>query len=325
MAITERYVTSGASGGGAGTSGDPWTLAEALSTAVAGDRVNIKADGTYTLTATFDPSNSGTATQPIIWRGYTTTIGDGGVATIDGAGSYAFSITAGITFHWFQSLRFTVSSGDCFSTAGSAQYSWTDCQFAGPRCLVLRDPAVLERCLLEASGTECAYIDEDSGVDLFDCSLSVATTGGRVVRANRRLSAVGCRFLGTDSTSAIQTSVRRILIRDCSVQGCVNGFELNSSATDQWAKVVGNVLWGTSAAGYGVVIGASAVEASTFLSDNAIGNFGTGRVDTQMADVPEINPITLTASPFNADWTLNSTSGGGVLCSNAASQSPDFS
>lgn len=74
MAITDRYVTAD-SDGGDGTSGNPWTIVEAMANAVAGDRVNVKA-GTYTLAANLQPTNSGTTASPIIWRGYNSSIGD---------------------------------------------------------------------------------------------------------------------------------------------------------------------------------------------------------------------------------------------------------
>ncbi len=60
MAFTERYVTSAAGGGGAGTEGDPWTLAEAFANVVSEDRANIQSDGTYNI-AGLTQSNAGTA------------------------------------------------------------------------------------------------------------------------------------------------------------------------------------------------------------------------------------------------------------------------
>lgn len=78
MALTERYVSALAGGSGDGSIGNPWTLAQGTAGAVAGDRVNIKADGTYALTtSTLSVTGAGTAAKPIIFRGYSSTIGDG--------------------------------------------------------------------------------------------------------------------------------------------------------------------------------------------------------------------------------------------------------
>lgn len=104
-ALTERYVSSLAGGGGDGSSGTPWTLAEAVSSAAAGDRINIKADGTYNVTS---PGLTVSAAGPIFWRGYTSTIGDGGKATIDGGSSGASYriVTVSASNHQFQDLKF---------------------------------------------------------------------------------------------------------------------------------------------------------------------------------------------------------------------------
>lgn len=75
MAFTERYVTQAAGGGGDGSSGTPWTLAEAFANATAGDRVNIQSDSGYSIGAT-TLTNAGTAVAPVIYRGYNSTIGD---------------------------------------------------------------------------------------------------------------------------------------------------------------------------------------------------------------------------------------------------------
>lgn len=80
MALTERYVTSTHTdaSGHDGTEGDPWSWAQMLTDAAAGDRCNVKADGTYARTTAADAiTNAGTAASPIWIRGYHTTPGDG--------------------------------------------------------------------------------------------------------------------------------------------------------------------------------------------------------------------------------------------------------
>ena len=73
---TERYVTTSATGFGAGTSeSDPWTIDQAYSGQAGGTRINLKA-GTYNIVSTLTANISGTGTSPIIWRGYKTTPGD---------------------------------------------------------------------------------------------------------------------------------------------------------------------------------------------------------------------------------------------------------
>ena len=68
-----RYVTVSASGAGDGSLANPWTLAQAMANAVAGDRVQV-GPGIYTGTNTasrsvpaFNPANSGTAASPIVF------------------------------------------------------------------------------------------------------------------------------------------------------------------------------------------------------------------------------------------------------------------
>lgn len=66
-----HYASASASGGGAGTVGDPWTLSEAMTNAVAGNTIGLLA-GLYVGTGVegrfspaFQPTNSGTLSNPI--------------------------------------------------------------------------------------------------------------------------------------------------------------------------------------------------------------------------------------------------------------------
>jgi hypothetical protein len=83
MAFTEKYVSSLAGGSGNGNSeGTAYSYGQMITLisggTTAGWRFNIKADGTYNRSAddNLSPYN-GTNTNPICWRGYKTTIGDG--------------------------------------------------------------------------------------------------------------------------------------------------------------------------------------------------------------------------------------------------------
>src|SRR6478752_9864249 len=84
MAWTERYVRADANGSGDGTTDTnsgatgAWTLAQAISNAAAGQRVNIRGNGSAYANTTTDRdfATSGSATQPIWWRGFNNVIGD---------------------------------------------------------------------------------------------------------------------------------------------------------------------------------------------------------------------------------------------------------
>ena len=82
---------------GAGTSGDPYgDLQYALDTMSQGatgrgDQINIKAGSTELLTSELSLSGYGTPSfnKPLIFRGYTSTAGDGGVGVVSGDDDYA--------------------------------------------------------------------------------------------------------------------------------------------------------------------------------------------------------------------------------------------
>lgn len=89
----ERYVSSLAVNGvGDGSEANPWSWTDARTGASNGMRINVKADGVYTLAGNEGTNNIhywvkgngdiGTPNMPVCWRGYTTTPGDGGIVTL---------------------------------------------------------------------------------------------------------------------------------------------------------------------------------------------------------------------------------------------------
>lgn len=201
MAFTERYVTDSASGGGAGTSGDPWTLAEAFSNAAAGDRVNILS-GSYSSGAV-TLSNAGTAADAIVYRGYSSTIGDLGVTRtavglLDTTGYPVITLTDTVTPQdWivFESLSFTGSvagrmidstSVDSATLIGVSMENTADSGAAS--CLRGDNYWSLIGCDMECSGaSHNTVVEGDNNLSVIDCRVIgdantlIALNDGQVV------------------------------------------------------------------------------------------------------------------------------------------------
>lgn len=101
-ADANKYVTTGAAGGGDGSIGSPWTLAEAMTQAVSTDKVGIAAGvyvgvdpgvapANYHFTPAFRPTNSGTASDPIWFIGQDGCDVRSG-ATVSGSGWPAYGV-----------------------------------------------------------------------------------------------------------------------------------------------------------------------------------------------------------------------------------------
>jgi hypothetical protein len=196
MAWTEKYVTSGAAGGGDGSSGSPWTLAEAITNAAAGQRINVKADATYANTTTDRTFvNAGSTSTAIWWRGYNTTIGD-----IDADNSLAkpyitfttgYVIVSGIG-QWFSNLRFeganTATAEGVFRVNAPDSKIWR-CRFEGtaadPDCIPLilgaaADRSLVHSCYMKANAAaDCCQAVDDTV--LFGCVFEGGADGIRVV------------------------------------------------------------------------------------------------------------------------------------------------
>lgn len=101
MAYTERYVSALAAGGGDGSVGSPWTFTESVTAVTNGMRINVKADGDYTVTggsAPFvwvDVTRCGTPALPVMWRGYGTVPGDGVKAKLVNGGDVKYLTVTG--------------------------------------------------------------------------------------------------------------------------------------------------------------------------------------------------------------------------------------
>ena len=131
--MADLYVSTAATGGGAGTEGDPYTLTEARTNVTAGDIVYVLA-GTYTdedasSGAVLDINVVGTNVAWIMWIGYTTTINDFVPGTtppvILDAGTNTLTNGANCTtlggsgYNFFSGFEFSGGSGNGFDCGSS--------------------------------------------------------------------------------------------------------------------------------------------------------------------------------------------------------------
>mgnify|MGYP003113484148 CR=1 FL=1 len=214
MAYTERYVTSAASGGGDGTSGSPWTLAEAFSNAAAGDRVNIQSDGSYTTDSANRTTSAGTYAAPIVWRGYNSTIGDLDTVGRDTPANGSDLITTNMpsisitgaefqpgSYNIFMNLNFSCAIGDqAVQQTASDFITFYQCKIYHTgdstvvRAVNIDNQATLIMCDFESTDTDTndlVSIDHCSFV--LACKFKAADTGARLLSITSG-QVIGCLF-----------------------------------------------------------------------------------------------------------------------------------
>ena len=136
MAITETYVDPAIAGAsGAGTVGDPYgDLQHALDTmtrdSTNGDRINIKAGTDEILGAAIDLSTYGTpaVNVPLVFQGYTTAAGDGGIGGISGAATYSIMAGSALFGVGFIDMHLHNTAGTLLLNAGN-YWLFDNCEF----------------------------------------------------------------------------------------------------------------------------------------------------------------------------------------------------
>jgi hypothetical protein len=226
MAITERYVTATAAGGGDGSSGSPWTLTEAFANAAAGDRVNIKA-GTYTRTATDTVTVDGTVASPIVFRGYNSTIGD-----LDAQGR-----TLGGTGPLDTTNFPVIAYGSNFSltASGAAYVIWQNLKITGSRSAaqfyIADVSGVAVRCYVENSSTNASAYGLAGG-HMISCDVNMTGASGTISAFYCGLDsyAESCRVIAAPNVGFLIAS--RAVLFDCTVvaSGGV-GFAFSTATT----------------------------------------------------------------------------------------------
>ena len=197
MAFTERYVTSAAGGGGIGTEGDPWTLAEALTNSVAGDRVNILSDAGYSL-GVDAVTGAGNATQLLVFRGYDTAIGDlagqkrNADTPLNTTGFPVITLTGILTMNAFVSLN-NLSFTGALSSVLIGDTTIDNWQMIS--CAVVNTQ----------NNASAGGIAGDNIIRIINSDLSCSGAAhGIILNADNNITVVGCRLKGVADSSYLQ-------------------------------------------------------------------------------------------------------------------------
>ncbi len=275
MAITERYVSSLAAGGGDGSVGSPWTIVEAAANVAVNERINVKADGTYTLTSTLDTGQVvGTTADPIYWRGYKTTIGDGNQGrnadgTLDTSNMPSI-VMSGAAVYWdangantfYESLNISSSthtSNVYFFYLAANYCSIINCKLtrtgaghATSRTIQMGGITTMLDCDVEDLCSAVNWAVEGGGTDGKIIGCRITCPNGYGVRVDSEIAIVDTLIFESDVGVYLSgTSVGRGGMYFSTVVDCTNdGLEFSTHEDDETFGVIGNLI--TDNGGYGL-------------------------------------------------------------------------
>lgn len=329
------YYVDGAVGNdaNAGTSpgaGNAWaTIGHAASTVAAGDKVNVKNSASYAELVAI--TTSGSVTANIVWEGYTTTVGDGGRAIIEGGNTRATCLhLADKIFNVWKNFTFQGATTQIIGWSGTAEIRFYNCRIlkgTGAAPVSMQATSGFSFPLSAFVGCEVgnfagAGIQNVNIVQVAYCDIhdlggvGISAAGfhpvGPII-GNRIYTCTG-NGIGIGPTSEPFAGYG-VVITSNSIYACADGINIDGG-TNGTCLIANNVI--TAGTGWGINVpnalaGTSCiVEGSNFFYSNASGTISSAaRVVNFVADV------TLSGSPFTSpgtgDMSLNNTASAGAL------------
>lgn len=297
------------------------TATRAAALVVAGNKVWFKATATYTQSTTVTFSTSGSSGLPVILEGYTTTRGDGGMATIQLTASSIIGFS--VTGSQYRVLNFIFDGNSQTTSRGVSMDGNTsliknckamNCTASGFRL----QTATVEAQNCWATACTSAPFQTVAAVTLIDCAATANSAAAFQLTTNR---AVCIRCIAANNTGASSDGFQNsatlgaILINCVSYNNGRDGFRCTTSNGMDGASIRNCIF--VSNAGYGInsattaFVGASSLD----LDYNAFYNNTSGarnQVPTGAHDVA------LSGDPFtngaSADFSLDNTASEGAAC-----------
>jgi hypothetical protein len=236
MAITERYVTQAAPGGGDGSSSNPWTFAEAITHSLSntGQRYNIQSDAAYSIGAT--TFGACTFDAPNIWRGYNSTIGDcdnlgrNADGTLNTTGMPEITLTGSwivTAYNVLQNLNITTSLNTTpIGDGTNDHWHMISCRVentgsAGSGACVRGDNEhVFTNCDFVLSGSAHSYAyNGDSSITFYGCRFEI-TANADCLQANSNCQVLNCVFLKRGSLGGTAINGDTAITANVFIIGC---------------------------------------------------------------------------------------------------------
>ncbi|KKK99763.1 hypothetical protein LCGC14_2629500, partial [marine sediment metagenome] len=187
-----------------------------MNTVAADDKVWVKSDGDYTETFAID--TVGTEGNPIVFKGYDSSIGDGGKVTVDATG-----LTDGLTdtvsgnlFYVFKNFKFTNALSNGVNLDG--------------------DRAIFKNCEFNTNGLGGAAAGAVVGHGtMFEACIFSGNTGDGI-QADNQPVVLGCRFL-SNTGDGVQANNGGAII-DCVFYNCGSRAINFGGGANDWIYVV---------------------------------------------------------------------------------------
>lgn len=221
--------------------------------------MNVKADGTYTAAGDLTFAGVGTIANPIIWRGYLTTIGDGaqGRSATTGAlvttnmpridfADAARELTISGNYNIFQDIRVTgISSPTVLVTVSGAGAGVENCSITNTS--TGGSAAALSITSATGFATNCDLLQDGAsgGAPAINCG----TTG--IIDRCRMKSVSGNGFLSAAGSP---------MLMDCVIYGCgAQAVRITSTGASAHFLISGCTIYGNAGTGVSFVAGYTAI------------------------------------------------------------------
>lgn len=305
MALTETYVDpSIAANSGTGTSVDPYgDLQYALNTMTRdgtnGDRLNIKAGTAEVMASAITLATYGTpgALSPLVFQGYTSAAGDGGIGEINNGGANV-SIISSATLDYIHFADMKIgNTGTSQILVLDQSCSFVNVEFhtsSAANAISTSINCAYARCRVHTVTGNVAMLVSQSDVD--HCVLSYGVSGQYALSTLGTMTITNNIVSVTNNARGITTAGSQIALRNNSVYSATGGTGIGITMGSTQGECRNCIVEGFSGAGgKGIVISAGCV--AKVFGNNAFYN-NTTNVTTTGGFIHRLTDITLTNAPF---------------------------